>query len=112
MRSGATLALAVGTLLACASSAHRHAAPDPPATAAVVVVTGRVTTIGSDPRITLVIVTETEQYELAGSRSEELWRLQQRYLTVRGHVVRQASGPGFPARLEVHSYTLARDKTP
>ena len=112
MRSGVALTLAAGVLLACASSADQPAAQHAPAAAAATVVTGRVTTIGSDPRITLVIVTETEDYELVGDRSEDLWRLQQREVTVRGRVVRQAYGPGFPARLQVDSYSLVRDRTP
>ena len=34
---------------------------------------------------------------LAGEHAAELWGLQQRSVTVRGRVVRQAYGPGFPA---------------
>ena len=104
MRAGVAATLGAGVLLACASL------PDSSATAALIAVTGRVTVTGSDPGVTLVIVTETEEYELVGDRAEDLWRLQQRYVTVHGRVVRQAYGPGYPARLKVEFYILARDK--
>ena len=124
--AGAALALAAGVLLGCASDADRPAAPEAPATAngaaaaepaspaadeadEVIAVTGRVVVTGSDPLVTLVIVTETnEQYELVGERADPLWDLQQRRVTVRGRVVQAAHGPGFPAQLEVDSYALAR----
>ena len=70
------------------------------------VVTGRITAIGSAPLVRLVIVTDDQRYELVGDNSEGLWHLQQRRVTVRGHVVRQANGPGFPALLEVEEYTV------
>lgn len=107
---GALLAMAAGVLLACASDAERPVAPEPPAAseaAQVVAVTGRVVVTGSDPHVALVVVTETgKQYELVGERADPLWDLQQRRVTVRGRVVQQALGPGFPAQLEVASYTI------
>ena len=105
-RPGAVLALAAGVLLACASDADQPAAPEAPAEAQeMVAVTGRVVATGSDPFVILVIVTgANEQYELVGERAEPLWDLQQLQVTVRGRVVREASGPGFPAQLEVDSF--------
>ena len=120
-RAGAVLALAAGVLLACTSSADQpstpaaEAAPKGPAEPAapepdeMISITGRVVVTGSDPLVILVIVTDTnEQYELVGEQADPLWDLQQLQVTVRGRVVQEASGPGFPAQLEVYSYTLAR----
>ena len=123
-RAGAVLALAAGVLLACTSSADQpstpaaeaaEAAPKGPAEPAapepdeMISITGRVVVTGSDPLVILVIVTDAnEQYELVGEQADPLWDLQQLQVTVRGRVVQEASGPGFPAQLEVYSYTLAR----
>ena len=99
------LALAAGTLLACASADQTGAdrtEPDP------ITVTGRVTVTGSEPGVRLVIVTEAETYELTGAPAEELWGLQQRRVTVHGPVMRPAYGPGFPAQLWVDSYAVER----
>ena len=110
MRAGAALALAAGVLLACASDADQPAAPETPAAEEMIAVTGRVVVTGADPLVTLVIVTAAnQQYELVGERADPLWDLQQRQVTVRGRIVQQTPGPGFPAQLEVASYTLARD---
>ena len=109
-RPGALLAMAAGVLLACASDADRPAATEPPSAseaAQAVAVTGQVTVTGSDPHVALVVVTEAgTQYELVGERAGPLWDLQQRQVTVRGRIVQQALGPGFPAQLEVDSYTV------
>jgi len=107
--AGAVLALAAGVLLACASDADQSAAPEAPAEAQeMVAVTGRVVATGSDPFVILVIVTgANEQYELVGEQADPLWDLQQRQVTVRGRIVQQALGPGFPAQLEVDSHVLA-----
>ena len=105
--AGAVLALSVGMLLACAS-VDPTGAPDREEPDALIVVTGRVTVTGSEPHVQLVIVTEEETYELVGAPADELRRLQQRRVTVRGRVVREAYGPGFPAQLQVDSYALER----
>ena len=115
LRGGAA-ALVAGVLLACASAAEPS---DPPAPApapeprepaqvgAALEVSGRVVVVGSDPHVLLVVVTEAgTEYELVGELAAELWDLQQRRVRVRGEVVQQAYGPGFPARLEVDEYTL------
>ena len=124
-RAGAALALAAGVLLACASDADQPAAPEAaaarngppaaepaaPAADEMIAVTGRVVVTGSDPLVTLVLVTgANEQYELVGEQADPLWELQQRYVTVRGRVVQEAAGPGFPAQLEVASFALTRDR--
>jgi len=110
VRVGA-MPLLASVLLACASS------PEPPATEppdqgeppAAVEVSGRVVVVGSDPFVLLVIVTEAgEEYELTGAPAADLWRLQQRHVTVRGRLVRPAYGPGFAAQLEVEEFTLKR----
>ena len=127
--AGAAPALAATVLLvllACASDADRPAAPqtsaapnrpaaaEPAAPAAdeTIAVTGRVVVTGSAPLVTLVIVVtgRNEQYELVGEQAGPLWDLQQRRVTVRGRIVQQAAGPGFPAQLEVASYTLTGDR--
>ncbi len=127
-RIGPVVALAAAVLLACvacASDADQPAAPqaaagadgpvaaEPAAPAAdeVITVTGRVVVTGSDPLVTLVIVTDAnQQYELVGERADPLWDLQQRRVTVNGYIVQPASGPGFPAQLEVASYSRTRDR--
>ena len=121
-RPGAVLALAAGVLLACTSSADQPAVPAAqgapngaaetaaPESEEMVAVTGRVVVTGSDPFVILVIVTHTDaEYELVGEQADPLWDLQQLQVTVRGRVVQEASGPGFPAQLHVDSFTVARD---
>ena len=93
-------ALIAPVLVACASSS------EPSEREGGIVLTGRITATGSAPLVRLVIVTADQRYELVGGNSEGLWRLQQRRVTVRGHVVRQANGLGFPAQLEVKEYTV------
>ena len=100
----ATAVCSALTLIACTSS------PEPgsqvQSQAETITVSGRVTVIGSDPHVLLVIVTDDVYYELVGELAEELRELQQRRVTVRGRIVRTASdGPGFPARLKVDKYT-------
>ena len=113
IRAGAAAALSAGMLLACVSAdpaGVREPAPEPePAEeAASITVTGRVTVTGSEPHVQLVIVTGKETYELVGAAAETLLGLQQRRVTVRGRVVREAAGPGFPAQLRVESYVVER----
>lgn len=115
IRAGAAMALSAGMLLACVSAdpaGVRAPAPEPerePAEeAASITVTGRVTVTGSEPHVQLVIVTGKETYELVGTAAETLLGLQQRRVTVRGRVVREAAGPGFPAQLRVESYAVKR----
>ena len=122
------MALGAAVLLACAacaSDADQPAAPQAaatpngpaaaepaaPAVDEMIAVTGRVVVTGSDPLVTLVIVTgANEQYQLVGEQADPLWDLQQRRVTVNGYIVQPASGPGFPAQLEVASYALARER--
>lgn len=117
-RAGAAVALSAGMLLACAS-ADQVGAPDPAESddrSAVtdrsvtgrIAVTGRITVTGSEPHVRLVVVTDEVTYELVGDPAAELRRLQQRRVTVRGRVVREAYEPGVPARLRVDSYALER----
>ena len=90
------------TLLACTSSPEPGGQPQ--SQVETILVSGRVTVTGSEPHVMLVIVTDEVYYELVGEVAEELWKLQQRQVTVRGRIVRQALGPGFPARLAVNGY--------
>lgn len=123
-RAGAAVALSAGMLLACASADH-VGAPDPAESdertagtdrSAItdrsgtgrIAVTGRITVTGSEPHVRLVVVTDEVTYELVGDPAAELRRLQQRRVTVRGQVVREAYEPGVPARLRVDSYALER----
>ena len=110
-RTGAAVALSAGVLLACASPAEEPAAPDQPEPDQVIELTGRVTVTGSAPLTILVIVTETDHYEIVGDLVPELRNLQQLYVTVRGRVVREAYGPVFPAQLQVDSYTRVPHKS-
>ena len=63
--------------------------------------TGTVVVTGSEPRVQLVLVTEEAHYEIVGDLKAELWQQQQRTVSVQGTVVREAAGPGVPARLDV-----------
>lgn len=113
IRAGAAAALSAGMLLACVSAdpaGVREPAPEPERAepAPSITVTGRVTVTGSEPHVQLVIVTGKETYELVGAAAETLLGLQQRRVTVRGRVVREAAGPGFPAQLRVESYAVKR----
>ena len=101
MRNPVVAALGA-VVLACASSSVSSERD------AGIVVTGTVITSGPPPYVRLVVVTEGDPYELVGDRAEGLWRLQQRRVTIRGHVVRAADPPDVPAQLEVHSYTVLR----
>ena len=108
-RAGAAVALSASVLLACASpAAEEPAAPDPPQQDQVIELTGRVTVTGSAPLTILVLVTEADHYEIVGDLAPELRTLQQLHVTVRGRVVREAAGPGFPAQFQVDSYTRVR----
>ncbi len=106
-RAGAAAALAAGLLLACVSSGDQPAVPEPPESAEVIAVSGDVVVTGSEPFTMLVLVTESERYELVGELADELQRLQPFNVTVRGRVVRQGHRPLLPAQLQVDSYTLA-----
>ena len=100
MRAGA-LAFVVLALSGCVSSSeHLDEGRGNP-----VEVSGRVVVTGSEPHVMLVIVTDDTRHELVGELAEALWKLQQRQVTVRGRIVRQALGPGLPARLAVDEYT-------
>ena len=110
IRAGAVLGLAAGMLLACVSAEPGGAPERGPERepAPLIAVTGRVTVTGSEPNVQLVIVADVATYELVGAPAGELWGLQQRRVTVRGRVVREAYGPGFPAQLRVESYAMER----
>lgn len=113
IRAGAALGLAAGMLLACVSAEpggapERVPEPERAEPAPLIAVTGRVTVTGSEPNVQLVIVADALTYELVGAPAAELWGLQQRRVTVRGRVVREAYGPGFPAQLRVESYAPER----
>lgn len=108
-RASAAVALSAGILLACASPAEEQTvAPDPPQPDQVIELTGRVAVTGSAPLTILVLVTETGHYEIVGDLAPELRKLQQLHVTVRGFIVRDAAGPGFPAQFQVDSYTRVR----
>ena len=110
-RTAAAAALA-GVLLACVSSADHPGVPEQseqPEAGEFIEVSGDVVVTGSEPFTMLVLVTDSERYELVGELAVELRRLQPFNVTVRGRLVRQAHAPVLPARLHVDSYTLARD---
>lgn len=69
--------------------------------------TGTVSVVGSTPRNTmLVLTTEDARYQIVGELSGELWDYQGLEVSVRGLVVHEARGPGFPAQLEVEYIEL------
>lgn len=109
LRTGIAVALGAGVVLACASSGDR---PDSARETErgldnVVEVGGKVTVTGSAPHVMLVLVGAEKHYELVGEHAAALWDLQQRRVTVRGRVVRQAHGPGFPAQLRVEEFSIS-----
>ena len=100
MMRARALALVALALSGCVSSSvHLDECRGEP-----VEVSGRVVVTSSEPNVMLVIVTDDTHYELVGKLAEDLWKLQQRQVTVRGRIVRQALGPGFPARLAVDGH--------
>ena len=104
IRAGLLVVLAFG-LVACKSSSESRVYGEEQDE--LIEVSGRVTVTGSAPYVRLVIITGDEHYELVGDLAEELWDLQQREVTVRGRIIRQAMDrPGAPARFMVHEYTL------
>jgi len=84
---GAAAVLIAAVLLACASSSESAEPADG------LVLTGKVVGNGAPPIVTLLFVTETDRYQLVGDLAEEIWRLQQRRVTVRGRVVCRRRGP-------------------
>ena len=102
-RSGVLSGLVVAVLMGCASL------PDSTDPAQGIAATGRVIVTGSAPHVLLVLETDRGGYELVGDHAAELWSLQGRQITVRGRVVREARGPGFPARLEVNDFEISQE---
>ena len=65
-------------------------------------IAGRVAVKGSEPHTYLVLVSNGQDYKLVGPLRDEIWKsFQGRRIRVRGRIVREARGPGFPAELEV-----------
>ena len=79
---------------------------------ALVTLSGRIAIKGSMPH-TMVVLTVTDgsgkktDYQIVGPLGEEIGRLHQnRLVTIRGRIVREALGPGFPAQLEADSVSV------
>lgn len=65
-------------------------------------VAGRVAVKGNEPHTYLVLVSDSREYKLVGPLQEKIWKTYQgQRIRVRGRIVREALGPGFPAELEV-----------
>ncbi len=63
---------------------------------------GKVTVKGSEPHTYLVLVAKDTEYKLVGRLQEKIWQQYQgRTIEVRGEIIKDAIGPGFPAELEV-----------
>jgi hypothetical protein len=63
---------------------------------------GRVAVKGSEPHTYLVLVVDGRDYKLVGPLRDEIWKTYQgQRIRVRGRIVREARGPGFPAEVEV-----------
>lgn len=72
--------------------------------------TGTVSVVGSAPRnLMLVLTTDVASYQIVGDLSKELWNYQGLKVSVRGIVVHEARGPGFPAQLEVEYIELPNE---
>ena len=72
---------------------------------------GKITVKGSEPHTYLVLVTEDQtDYKIAGKFHDEILKnYQQKILKVKGKIVRDAMGPGFPAELEVLKIISIKD---
>ena len=65
-------------------------------------VQGKVAVKGSEPHTYLALSAEQTEYSLVGPLAEDLSRnYQGKYLRVRGEIIKEALGPGFPAEFEV-----------
>ena len=75
-------------------------------------VQGRVSVRGNEPFTYLSLVTqENEEYALVGPLEEEVRReYQGSYIKLRGQVLEEAKGPGFPAQLEVEEILEVKDE--
>ena len=64
---------------------------------------GKIAVKGSEPHTYLVLVSvENGEYAIVGELKQEIWnKYQGHMIKVRGNVIKQAIGPGFPAELEV-----------
>jgi len=63
--------------------------------------TGKIVVAGSEPRLQVVLVTESGRFEIVGELRDELIARQGGSVSVRAIVVQPERGPGFPAQLEV-----------
>ncbi len=77
-----------------------------------VILVGKVSVKGSEPNTYLALTAEDGTvYELAGEKAGELRdEYQGRLIEVRGMLVKEAVGPGMPARVEIMEYKTAADK--
>ena len=66
-------------------------------------VTGVIKVTGSEgPDLRLIIDADEQRgYEIVGDLAQQIWKLQQKQVTVRGWVVEEAQLPGILARLNV-----------
>lgn len=63
---------------------------------------GRVALKGSEPYTYVVIQTETEVYKIVGDFQEKVSRdYQNKYIKVKGRVVKDADGPFMPAEFNI-----------
>ena len=91
----ALAALAVALLVACATRDNGAHARD------FIMVSGVVKLTGSEGDLMLILVTDEQRYEIVGDLENEIVKLQQRRITVRGRIVEETQAPGFPPRLLV-----------
>ena len=63
---------------------------------------GRISVKGNEPHTYLALSTGESEYSLVGPlRDSLLKQYQGKYLKVRGEIVKEALGPGYPAEFEV-----------
>lgn len=64
---------------------------------------GKIAVKGNEPHTYLVLILEQNlEYAIVGDLRQEIWtKYQGQVIKVRGKIVKQAVGPGFPAELEV-----------
>jgi hypothetical protein len=65
---------------------------------------GRVSVKGNEPHTYLALKTVKEEFKIVGLLTNEIRdKYQNKYIEVKGAIIKKAIGPGFPAELEVTS---------
>ena len=71
-----------------------------------ITVSGKISVSGNEPFTYLRIITpENKEFKIVGDHKEELQaHYQQQTVTLNAHIVKEATGPGFPAEIDVIAF--------